>query len=153
MPCIKKNILKQSARESARGSAREFEIFCDSFAGQNKNYTIIRFLHYLVHGPKSRFEKVKITFPIRGHSYLECDKDFALIQQKTRVELPSQWVEAFKTARVNPSPFKIIECPTDVFHAWTKFLAPKYRKTCPFPTRPIKELLITHRHPRTVQMR
>lgn len=28
---------------------RHLEIFCDSCAGQNKNFTLLRFLHYLVH--------------------------------------------------------------------------------------------------------
>ncbi|XP_050311864.1 uncharacterized protein LOC126747345 [Anthonomus grandis grandis] len=133
-------------------TVRCLEIFCHSCAGQNKNYTIIRLLHHMVH-KEGRFDKIKITFPIRGHSYSECDKDFALIKQKTRVEVPSQWVEVFKSARVKPMPFNVIECTTDIFHAWTKFLTPQYKKTCPLPTRPIKELIISHQHPRTIQMR
>jgi hypothetical protein len=52
-----------------------FEIFCDSAGGQNKNYLVFKFIHYLVHHRK-RFNSVKITFPIRGHSYMECDKKF-----------------------------------------------------------------------------
>lgn len=48
---------------------RNLEIFCDSCGGQNKNYTMMRFLHYVVHMEK-RLDSVKMTFPIRGH--LEC---------------------------------------------------------------------------------
>lgn len=94
---------------------------------------------------------------MRNHTYetgKPCDKaNQALIKQKTRVEAPSQWTEVFKNARVKPSPFKVIECTTEFFHAWTKFLTPIYKKTCPFPTRPTKELIINHKHPRILETR
>ncbi|CAH1108947.1 unnamed protein product [Psylliodes chrysocephalus] len=51
----------------------ELQIFCDSCSGQNKNFTMFRFLHHLVNIER-RLQKIKVTFPIRGHSYLECDK-------------------------------------------------------------------------------
>ena len=42
----------------------ELHLFCDGCAGQNKNWTVLRFCHYLVHHEK-RFKSIKITFPIR----------------------------------------------------------------------------------------
>lgn len=90
---------------------------------------------------------------MRGHSYLESDKDFGLINQKAVAEVSSQWVEIFKTARVKPQPFNIYECTQEMFHAWTKFLSSFYRKTCPFPTRPLRVLQCTKNHPRTVAVR
>lgn len=131
---------------------RHLRIFCDSCAGQNKNFTLVRFLHYLVHG-KQRFDSIEVIFPMRGHSYLESDKDFGLINQKTVAEVPSQWVEIFKTARVKPQPFNVYECTQEMFHAWTKFLSSYYRKSCPFPTRPIRVLQCIKNHPRTVAVR
>lgn len=131
---------------------RHLEIFCDSCAGQNKNYTLLRFLHFLVHKQK-RFDCVMVTFPIRGHSYLECDKDFGLINQKSEVDVPQQWVEVFKNARCKPRPFDVIECKQDMFFAWTDYLAPTYKKKCPFSTRPLKEIRIRHDHPRTIETR
>ena len=58
------------------------DLFCDGCEGQSKNYTLLRFMDWLVN-TKRRFERISIRFPIRGHSYLECDRDMALIKQST----------------------------------------------------------------------
>lgn len=86
---------------------RKLVIFCDSCAGQNKNYTVIRFLHHLV-TVQRRFDSVKVVFPIRGHSYQECDKDMSFINQKSYVETPHEWREVIKNSRNKPSPFHVI---------------------------------------------
>ncbi|KAK3741028.1 hypothetical protein RRG08_005718 [Elysia crispata] len=65
----------------------DLSVFCDWCAGQNENYTVIRFFHWLIHFLR-RFRSAKLSFPIRGHSYLECDRDMGLVNQKTDVELP-----------------------------------------------------------------
>lgn len=41
---------------------RDLEIYCDSCAGQNKNYVMFRFIHWLVH-TAHRFDSVKMCFP------------------------------------------------------------------------------------------
>lgn len=97
-------------------SVNHLEIFCDGCCGQNKNYTVIRFLFWLVHGI-ARFETVKITFPVRGHSYLECDKDMAAINQKSNIDLPGEWWEIFRSARTSPLPYNVVECEQRMF--WT----------------------------------
>ena len=66
------------------------KIFCDSCAGQNKNYTIFRYLVSLA--SQNKFETIVVTFPIRGHFYLECDKNFALVNQKTMIETADEWL-------------------------------------------------------------
>lgn len=131
---------------------KHLTIFCDSCAGQNKNYTLIRFLHYLVHARK-RFNSIKVVFPVRGHSYLESDKDFGLINQRTKVEVPEQWNEVFQAARAKPQPFEVRKCNQDLFCAWSKFLQKFYRKTCPFATRPVRELQFSEDHPCTIAVR
>lgn len=44
-------------------SVRELHIFCDSCSGQNKNFTLIRFLHYMAVEQKM-FDVVTVTFLI-----------------------------------------------------------------------------------------
>ena len=85
---------------------KHLELFCDGCAGQNKNYTIFRFLQYVVHATH-RLDYIKITFPVRGHSYLECDRNMALINQKYPAEIPEHWVTVFENARIKPSPFNV----------------------------------------------
>lgn len=134
-------------------AVEELDIYCDSCCGQNKNYVIFRFLHYVVHFTK-RLKKVCMTFPERGHSYLECDSNMALINQKAVVEIPSGWNDEIVKARVKPQPFKVVSCESQCkFLAWTTFLTSLYTKQCPFATRPIKLLVITEDHPRLIQYR
>lgn len=131
---------------------RNLEIFCDSCAGQNKNFTIFRFFHNLVHTEK-RLDFVKITFPVRGHSYLECDKNVGLVNQKTRVEHPKEWNKVFQVARYKPSPFDVVDVQKNFFRKWTHHLGTLYKKKCPFPTRPVKEIVIEKEHPRLLRYR
>lgn len=134
-------------------SVRELHIYCDSCCGQNKNFTVIRFLHYLVHETK-RLDKITVTFPVRGHSYMECDRNMGLINQKSYVELPDQWNDVIINSRRKPKPFKVVSCEDqNIFRSWTDFLSGIYLKKSPFHTRPIKELQIVSEHPRTIQHR
>jgi hypothetical protein len=125
-------------------------IFCDSCAGQNKNYTVIRFLHYLVN-KINKFQTIKVVFPIRGHSYMEGDKDMSLINAKSHTETPDDWRDVIRNSRIKPLPFIVIDCAKEVkFETWTEFLSGIYVKKCPFPTRPIRVLKIDQKEPRLI---
>lgn len=80
-------------------TVRHLVMFCDSCAGQNKNYTLIRYLHHLV-AEKNRFASVEVFFPVRGHSYLECDKNMSFVNQQSYVELPDEWRDVIRHCRV-----------------------------------------------------
>lgn len=128
----------------------ELKIFCDSCCGQNKNFTIFRMLHYIVHQVK-RLKTVRVIFPIRGHSYLECDRNMGIINQKSLVELPNEWNIVIEDARKKPGPYKVIPCDDQlIFRSWTNFLSRIYFKKCPFASRPIRELSVTEEHPRMI---
>lgn len=62
---------------------RHLVIFCDSCGGQNKNYTVIRFINVVVH-ELNLLDFIKIIIPIRGHSYLECDKNMGFNQSQNQ---------------------------------------------------------------------
>ncbi|CAH1984553.1 unnamed protein product [Acanthoscelides obtectus] len=97
----------------------------------------------------------KITFPIRGHSYMEPDKNMGLINSHQRAEIPSDWVEIFRSARAKPSPFDVVEIDQSYLRAWTNFFNTKtdYLKKCPFRSRPIRELEIHQEHHRLIYYR
>ncbi|KAL1513563.1 hypothetical protein ABEB36_002960 [Hypothenemus hampei] len=117
-------------------------LFCDSCAGENKNFTVLRFFHHLVVQTK-RFDFVKIVFPIRGHSYLECDRNMNLVNCNTYTETPNDWREVLRSSRQKPSPFEIIDCEKEViFQNWTEYLPSLYPKNASFQTRPIRVLEI-----------
>ena len=133
------SMLSKYVKEVVPDTVRELDFFCDSCCGQNKNFTIFRFMYFLVHG-LNRFDNIRVTFPERGHSYMECDRDFAIVKTKSDVELPQRWYEILREARKFPSPYQVVEMGLRDFKDFTNFLKPLFKATCPFPTRPIREI-------------
>ncbi|GFR84559.1 hypothetical protein ElyMa_004153600 [Elysia marginata] len=131
---------------------KTLELFCDSYAGQNKNWTVIRYLHYLT-AHLQRFDEIKISFPIRGHSYMECDRDMAVINQKARVEVRDDWIREFEAARKNPSPFNVVRANQSMFLGMAQHLKNLYRAACQVPTRPIRDIVFARQHPRLIRFR
>lgn len=133
---------------------RKLVIFCDSCGGQNKNFTMFRFLHNVVHN-QHRLDYVKVIFPIRGHSYMEPDKNMGLVNTKQSAEIPSDWIGIFRDARTKPSPFDVVEVQQAHFRAWTEFFKTNsdYVKKCPMAFRPVRELDIRRVHPRLLYYR
>lgn len=84
---------------------RKLVLLSDGCPGQNKNYAMVHFLYTLVHS-LDMFDCIKYIFPVRGHSFLPNDQDFALIEKKKRkrgiVELPEEWDELIRNARASP---------------------------------------------------
>lgn len=100
---------------------------------------------------QERFEIVKVIFPIRGHSYLECDKNMSLVNTKSYTETPEEWRDVLKNSRIKPSPFKVVDCADEVnFQNWTEYLSQFYVSKCPMQTRPIRIIKIEKTQPRFV---
>lgn len=57
----------------------ELRVFCDNCPGQNKNHCLVRFCMSLVE--TGRFKKIQQFFPVRGHSFLPCDRVFGVIKR------------------------------------------------------------------------
>lgn len=98
---------------------RNLLLISDGCPGQNKNYTMLHFLYYLVHGIKL-FDKIEYIFPVRGHSYLPNDQDFSLVEKKKRkverIEVPEEWDKLILNSREKPSPFKVVNVkPSMIF--------------------------------------
>lgn len=63
-------------------NVKELHLFSDNCPGQNKNNTLIRMCLYLT--DTGRFDKIEQYFPVRGHSFLPCDRDFSNIKKKLK---------------------------------------------------------------------
>lgn len=112
-------------------------IFSDSCAGQNKNYTMVRFLYFVVHVLKL-FKSVTHIFPIRGHSFLPNDQDFAIIskkKEKVTVETPQEWDNIIATSRSKPTPFTLVNVDQSNLYDVKKTVEPYFLKT---PKPPLK---------------
>ncbi|KAF2883668.1 hypothetical protein ILUMI_22505 [Ignelater luminosus] len=99
---------------------------------------------------KMGFDFIQVTFPIRSHSYMECDKNFGLVNQRTRIELPKEWADVLRSFRSEPSPFNVEEVSQEYFRNWTQHFTSRYKRQCPFLSRPIRELKVVKEHPRLI---
>lgn len=57
-------------------------LFSDGSSDQNKNHTVVRFLLNLC--DRKKFSSIIHNFPVRGHSYSSCDRDFGTIKRSLR---------------------------------------------------------------------
>lgn len=57
-------------------------IFSDGCGSQNKNHTILRVFSALV--TLGKYKTINQYFPIRGHSFLPCDRDFSILKRKIK---------------------------------------------------------------------
>lgn len=60
----------------------ELHIYSDNCGGQNKNHALSRLLCALT--DTGRFKEIKHYYPVKGHSYLPCDRDFSLIKRSLK---------------------------------------------------------------------
>lgn len=93
-------LLSKYISEHIPQSCKELHIFSDSCPGQNRNNTVVRFLMSLV--ATNRFDKIMQYFPVRGHSFLPCDRDFGVIKRTIRdfdrIYSPLQYVQLIATS-------------------------------------------------------
>ncbi|KAJ8875963.1 hypothetical protein PR048_023871 [Dryococelus australis] len=83
------------------GEIRRLVVWPDRCIAQNYNLWCIALYHYLI--AKKYFTTIDQKFLVSGHSFLPCDRDFALIERrkkKSTVYYPKQWLEVI----VNASP-------------------------------------------------
>lgn len=88
-------------------------LFSDSCSGQNKNYLMLVFLSILANKLQIEIEHI---YPVRGHSYCQCDRNFGMYGQKKkkmeRIEIVDEYIKLIENSR-NP-PFIMVK-PED-FH-------------------------------------
>lgn len=111
---------------------------------KTKNFTVIHLLHCLC-TVKGRFESITVHFPVRGHSYMEPDKDMGNINQKVSLELPDDWIDHIAGSCSQPFPFRVVKCDQSMFLNWQEYFPNiHYRRKAQFETRPIKEIGSIH---------
>lgn len=94
---------------------RHVQLWSDNCAGQNKNKVVLFLLIFLAsHG---LFDSLEYNFLVSGHSFMACDRDFALIEKRKRVtkaHVPRDLHEIVRSAKYNP-PFEVIDMETAGF--------------------------------------
>lgn len=76
-----------------QNTGQKLHLFSVGWPGQNKNHKLVRFL--LASPASKRFEKLCHYFPVRGHPYLPCNRDFGTIKRNVRkhrrIYLPQEY--------------------------------------------------------------
>ena len=94
--------------QHATENTQHLTLFMDNAGGQNKNRFMFAFCQYLAY---TRFETVKIIFPVPGHSFMPIDREFAVIEKKRRkldrAIKPSDWTKFLQCAK-EQNPFEIV---------------------------------------------
>lgn len=99
-------------------STKHLIAFSDNCGGQNKNHNTIKYWMHII--SKTKIETIDHKFLISGHSYMECDQDFGIIEKYKKrqqyVFVPNDWVnivkaasEKFRVVRMRNESFKSIE--------------------------------------------
>ncbi|KAJ8674915.1 hypothetical protein QAD02_010701 [Eretmocerus hayati] len=101
-------LLDAVSREMMRAYHSKYFLFSDSCGGQNKNYLVLHFLCLLAQTFQIEFHQL---FPVRGHSYCSCDRNFGVYGNKKKhmekIETAEEYYKLVEEAR-NP-PFTIIK--------------------------------------------
>lgn len=104
------------------GITKKIYLFSDAAGGQNKNITMVKFCAWL---SKNLSIPIEHIFPVRGHSFNQCDRNFGMygpiLKRKDNIETVHTYLEIFKKSRINPSPFNIID-GTLLLKNWSKLL-------------------------------
>nr|CAH7751800.1 unnamed protein product [Callosobruchus chinensis] len=90
-------------------------LWSDNCAGQNKNRMVIFVLVFLV--LHQVFDTIEYNFLISGHSFMSCDRDFALIEKSKRVMkaiIPNDLHKVITSAKYDP-PFEVIDMTANGF--------------------------------------
>ena len=96
-------------------NVKRLTCYSDSCFGQNKNTQILCFWEWLIW--KGCFTRIDHKYLVRGHTYLPCDRDFALIEKRKPsavIHLPDDWEKIVKEARPS-KPFSIQKMSKEKF--------------------------------------
>lgn len=105
-------------------------LFSDNCFAQNKNQTLVQYLHTFLNISETRIRHILHQFPEPGHSFLPCDRCFGLIEKEKRkkeiIYLPSEWK---KLVKKTSKKFSVIEVTQDMILDFTNTFKPIFKKT------------------------
>ena len=116
---------------SAPPQFTEVHVYLDNCGGRNKNHALNRV--FLALTDTGRFDRIEQYYPIRGHSYLPFDRDFAVMKRKLerydRVYTVHQITELIITFSITGK-FTVKEVATEDIIDFQKWWPTFYKKSC-----------------------
>lgn len=109
----------------------ELHLYSDNCWGQNKNHSLTRLLIALTE--LNIFENIQQYYPIRGHSFLPCDRDFSIIKRELgrhdRLYTVDQVIDLVLKSSKNEK-FKVHKVSTDEIMNFADWWPIYYKKSC-----------------------
>ncbi|KYN09437.1 hypothetical protein ALC57_18456 [Trachymyrmex cornetzi] len=97
--------------------------FSDACGGQNKNHIMVKFCCWLA---KTYNISIEHIFPVRGHSFNQCDRNFGLYgklkKRKETVYTVDDYLSMLRTCRKYPTPFHVVD-GSNLVKDWSSTLA------------------------------
>jgi len=109
-----------------KGTFNEVFLFSDACTGQNRNWVVGGVLTALAKG-----ENITITqvFPVRGHSYCQCDRNFAVysrvVKKTETIESTDDYLAIIRSSKKSATPFIVQECAVRDFEKYVKIRKPR----------------------------
>lgn len=105
-------------------------IFTDNCSSQNKNNSLFQYLYTVIQSKMFNLEFITHRYPEPGHSFLPCDRCFALIEKvKRKVEriyLPETYKEIVKKTSKK---FHVIDVSREMIFNFSDYTQPLFKKT------------------------
>lgn len=126
-------------------------LWCDNCGAQNKNQMLLMSIIYLVH--KGFYRSIDVKYLVSGHSYMNCDRDFGVIEKKRKAAkaITPKDLEALVASAKLTTPFTVVSMNTDDFIDF-KGLAKDYLNTKDLAISKISHFRISHKNPSTVKV-
>lgn len=109
----------------------EIHLYSDNCAAQNKNHALSRFLLALTDSEK--FKKIECYYPIVGHSYLPCDRDFSMVKRILKKHdryYSVHDITAMICESSTENKFQVIEIEGDDILEFKNWWKTYYKKSC-----------------------
>lgn len=127
-------------------------VWSDNCAGQNKNKMLLFLWIYLI--TNGYFQEINQKFLVSRHSFLSCDRDFAQIEKRRRLEkceVPLDLVRLISTATPQ-NPFNVLMMTTEDFFDF-KTISEKFLQTSKLQISTVQWLRISNKDPGIVHTR
>lgn len=93
-------------------------MYSDQCGGQNRNIKMSVLCQYIVSHPDYTVTEIDHKFMVSGHSYLQCDQDFGLVEKQKKffkdIYIPDHWSDVVKAAR-KKNPFTVVKMKSENF--------------------------------------
>jgi len=123
------SFIQHYINENIPKSVKHFYMFSDGCSPQNKNHTVLRLFTALA--STERFTTIKNFYPLRGHSFNPCDRDFSVIKRKIktvdRIYTVKEYVELILSSSASNN-FQVVMVTPDMIFDYKNWWPPLYKR-------------------------